>query len=108
VIIFSATENAFSSRGARRWTADDPPAYTSFSVPDLKLQLSITEPRLFWAGPVVFAPDGSFAATRLAGTGAVWRGADLAPVSRFNEGNNNLAFWRTARSRRSAGRCTTR
>ena len=71
---------------------NDAAIYSVLSVPDIKFQVAVAETQPFWDGPVVFAPDGSFVAARLAITTGIWRGADLSSVSRLNEGSNRLAF----------------
>jgi WD40 repeat protein len=68
------------------------PVYSVVSVPGLTFERAIADTKVFWAGPVIFSPDGSFAAARLASTAGIWRGADLSPVSQLNEGGEHFAF----------------
>ena len=70
-----------STLSAQYSVADDLPIFQITPVSDLTSTTIAAEPRPFWAGPGTFSPDGSVLVTRLAMTTAVWRAADLAPIS---------------------------
>jgi WD40 repeat protein len=67
-------------------------AFSVVGVPDFAGQTLIAEPWPFWAGPAVFAPDGSLVASRLQNSSAVFRISDLSLASSFGGGSQQYGF----------------
>lgn len=73
-------------------SASDLPVFQVWNVPAFTALATIAEPRLFWAGPAAFSPDGSIVAARLQTSSGLWNDPGLSPLSRITDASQRYQF----------------